>query len=117
MSTPFTIDRRRLLRGLGIGAASAIAYAAFGRSAIAIAADSTSKPLAVTTVNHLSYASQNYKVTRDFYIDLLGMRDVWDDGTKCQLDFGREDAPNSFYMTVGKPGTEPTIAHFAFGLP
>src|SRR3954468_18993922 len=112
MDAPCMIDRRRLLRGIGFGAASAIAYGALGRSAIAVAADSTSKPLAVTTVNHLSYASQNYKVTRDFYIDLLGMRDVWDDGTKCQLDFGPEDAPNSFYMTAAKPGTEPTIAHF-----
>ncbi|MGZ5121514.1 MAG: hypothetical protein ACXWC1_01860 [Burkholderiales bacterium] len=117
MGAPCTIDRRGILRGIGIGAATAIAYGAFGRSAIARAADSTNKPFAVTTVNHLSYSSQNYKPTRDFYVDLLGMRDVWDDGTKCQLDFGPEDAPNSFYMTGAKPGTEPTIAHFAFGLP
>src|SRR5215213_5763049 len=112
-----TIDRRQLLRGIGIGAATAIAYGAVGRSTIATAADTTNKAFAVTTVNHLSYSSQNYKVTRDFYVDLLGMRDVWDDGTKCQLDIGPEDAPNSFYMTTAKPGTEPTIAHFSFGLP
>ena len=117
MGAPCMIDRRRLLRGIGIGAATVIAYGTFGRPVIAMAADSTGKPLAVTTVNHLSYSSQSYKVTRDFYVELLGMRDVWDDNTKCQLDFGPEDAPNSFYMTAGKPGTEPTIAHFAFGLP
>lgn len=115
MHAPCTIDRRRFLRGIGISVATAVAYSAFGRWAIA--AEATRKPLAVTTVNHLSYSSQNYKVTRDFYVDLLGMRDVWDDGMKCQLDFGPEDAPNSFYMTAAKPGMAPTIAHFAFGLP
>jgi catechol 2,3-dioxygenase-like lactoylglutathione lyase family enzyme len=71
----------------------------------------------VTTVNHLSYASENYKVTRDFYVDLFGMRDVWDDGSKCQLDCGPEDAPNSFYLTPAKPGVAPAVAHFSFGLP
>jgi catechol 2,3-dioxygenase-like lactoylglutathione lyase family enzyme len=115
MAASCIIDRRRFLRSIGTGIATAITSGAFGRSAIA--AESAKKPLAVTTVNHLSYSSQNYKVTRDFYIDVLGMRDVWDDGTKCQLDFGPEEAPNSFYMTGAKPGAEPTIAHFAFGLP
>src|SRR4051812_3679206 len=108
MAASCIIDRRRFLRSIGTGIATAITYGAFGRSVIA--ADSAKQPLAVTTVNHLSYSSQNYKVTRDFYIDVLGMRDVWDDGTKCQLDFGPEEAPNSFYMTGAKPGTEPTIA-------
>ena len=71
---------------------------------------------AITTINHLSYASENYKVTRDFYVDLLGMRNVWDDGLKCQLDCGPEDAPNSFYLAAAKPGTAPTVAHFSFGV-
>jgi catechol 2,3-dioxygenase-like lactoylglutathione lyase family enzyme len=110
------IERRRLLRAIGIGAAAAVA-GALGRSAIAVAEEATSKAFAVTTVNHLSYSSQNYRVTRDFYVDLLGMRNVWDDGTKCQLDCGPENAPNSFYITGSKPGVEPTVAHFAFGLP
>jgi catechol 2,3-dioxygenase-like lactoylglutathione lyase family enzyme len=111
------VDRRRLLRGMGIAAATAVAYGAWGRAAIAFAADATTKAFAVTTVNHLSYSSQNYKVTRDFYVDLLGMRNVWDDGTKCQVDCGPEAAPNSFYITGAKPGAAPTVVHFAFGLP
>ena len=111
------VSRRRLLRAMGIGAAAATAYGASGRAATALAGEATNKAFAVTTVNHLSYASQNYRVTRDFYVDLLGMRDVWDDGTKCQLDCGPEDAPNSFYLTSAKPGMEPTVAHFSFGLP
>jgi catechol 2,3-dioxygenase-like lactoylglutathione lyase family enzyme len=110
-------DRRRVLRCIGVGAAAAVGCGALGRAAIAFAADASGKAFAVTTVNHLSYSSQSYKVTRDFYVDLFGMRNVWDDGMKCQLDCGPEDAPNSFYVTGAKPGMEPTIAHFAFGLP
>ncbi len=113
----YNIGRRRFLSGIGVGATAAVSYGALGRAAQALAADAVNKALAVTTVNHLSYSSQNYKVTRDFYVDLFGMRDVWDDGAKCQLDCGPEDAPNSFYMTQSKPGMEPTVAHFAFGLP
>jgi catechol 2,3-dioxygenase-like lactoylglutathione lyase family enzyme len=112
-----TIDRRRFVSGMGIAAVAAAAYGAVGRGAKAFAADAANKALAVTTVNHLSYASPDYKVTRDFYIDLLGMRDVWDDGTKCQLDCGPDDAPNTFYMTQSKPGVTPTVGHFSFGLP
>src|SRR5262249_52777502 len=39
------------------------------------------------------------------------------DGTKCQLDCGPEDAPNTFYLTGAKPGIAPTVGHFSFGLP
>jgi catechol 2,3-dioxygenase-like lactoylglutathione lyase family enzyme len=111
------IDRRRLLCGAGMVAGAAVACGALGRAAIALGANAMDKAFVVTTVNHLSYASPNYKVTRDFYVGLFGMRDVWDDGTKCQLDCGPEDAPNSFYLTQAKPGISPAVAHFAFGLP
>ncbi len=75
------------------------------------------KAFPVTTVNHLSYPSLDYRNTRDFYVDLLGMRTVWDDGTKCQVDCGPDSAPNSIYLTSGTPDTVPTVAHFSFGLP
>src|SRR4051812_44416997 len=114
--SPVTL-RRELLRSIGISAAAAIGYASFGRVPTVFAQDGHNKSFAVTTVNHLSYASENYKVTRDFYVDLLGMRNVWDDGTKCQVDCGPETAPNSFYLTPAKPGTPPTVGHFSFGLP
>ena len=110
-------ERRRFLHTMGIGAAAAAAYGAFGRTANVLADAPDNKAFAVTTVNHLSYASQDYKVTRDFYVDFFGMRDVWDDGSKCQLDCGPEDAPNSFYLTPAKPGTAPAVGHFSFGLP
>lgn len=71
----------------------------------------------VTTVNHLSYPSRDYRVTRDFYVSLFGLRDVWDDGAKCQLDCGPEDAPNSLYLTPPGPSMEAAVSHFSFGLP
>jgi catechol 2,3-dioxygenase-like lactoylglutathione lyase family enzyme len=116
------MDRRQILQALGLTATAAVASGALFRAATAFAAGAgrssdANKAFPVTTVNHLSYSSSNYKRTRDFYVDLLGMRTVWDDDTKCQLDCGPETAPNSIYLTSGKPGTEPTVAHFSFGLP
>ena len=109
--------RRRILQTMCLGATATVTYGALGPLASALAADALDNPLAVTTVNHLSYSSPNYKVTRDFYADLFGMRNAWDDGSKCQLDCGPENTPNSFYMTESKPGVQPTVAHFSFGLP
>jgi len=119
---PVSVNRRKLLQALGASGTAAVASAALFRAAATIAAGTgpsagTNRAFTVTTVNHLSYSSLNYKKTRDFYVDLLGMRVVWDDDTKCQLDCGPEDAPNSIYLTSGKPGTEPSIGHFSFGLP
>jgi catechol 2,3-dioxygenase-like lactoylglutathione lyase family enzyme len=122
MSNQFgTMGRRRLLQTLGLGATSAFGAMALPREAMALAMGAAQAPVnkafAVTTVNHLSYPSTDYKKVRDFYVDLLGMRAVWDDGTKCQVDCGPPSAPNSLYITTAQPNVKPTIAHFAFGLP
>src|SRR6185503_8334154 len=116
---PGAVDRRRALRGITIGAAAVVSSGVLGRAATGLAAEAAKKDqaFAVTTVNHLSYASRDYKLTRDFYVSLFGLRDVWDDGTKCQLDCGPEEAPNSFYLTAAAPNAEPTVGHYAFGLP
>jgi catechol 2,3-dioxygenase-like lactoylglutathione lyase family enzyme len=39
-------------------------------------------------LDHLSYQVQDYRVTRDFYAELLGMRVSNDDGRQCHLHFG-----------------------------
>ena len=105
---------------MGLSATWAFAMSALPGAATAFAAAAgqavANKAFAVTTVNHLSYPSRTKKV-RDFYVDLLGMRAVWDDDTKCQVDCGPPAAPNSIYITQAKPDVQPTIAHFAFGLP
>ena len=111
------ISRRQALSLMRLHASAILFGGSLHSMSTAHALDLPAQSLAVTTVNHLSYASQNYKLTRDFYVDFLGMRDVWDDGSKCQLDFGSIESPNSFYMTGAKPRAEPTIAHYGFGLP
>lgn len=75
------------------------------------------KEFPVVTVNHLSYPSLDYKKTRDFYVDLLGFRVVWDDGTKCQVDIGDAYEPNSMYLTTGTAANAGRLAHYGLGLP
>ena len=75
------------------------------------------KEFPVVTVNHLSYPSLDYKKTRDFYVDLLGFRVVWDDGTKCQVDIGDEYEPNSMYLTTGTAANAGRLSHYGLGLP
>jgi catechol 2,3-dioxygenase-like lactoylglutathione lyase family enzyme len=112
------ISRRQLFQTLGLGATAALAATALPRSLFAAAGgQAANKAFPVTTVNHLSYASTDYKKVRDFYVDFFEMRDVWDDGTKCQVDCGPKDAVNSIYITSAQPGAKPTVNHFAFGLP
>jgi catechol 2,3-dioxygenase-like lactoylglutathione lyase family enzyme len=113
-----TLSRRQLFQVLGMSATAALAAAALPRTLFASGAgQAANKSFPVTTVNHLSYASTDYKKVRDFYVDFFDMRDVWDDGTKCQVDCGPAAAVNSLYITSAQPGVKPNVAHFAFGLP
>ncbi len=76
------------------------------------------KSFPVSTVNHLNLTSANYARSRDFYVDLFGMRVVWDDGRQCALEFGSLTSPNGMYIRpLAKPGEKPTIGHMAFGIP
>ena len=115
------IDRRRFLEALGLTAGAALTLGAFPRAAGALAGTaqaSRGKPFTATTVNHLAISTPNYVKSRDFYVDVFGMRDAWDDGVKCQLDFGSASAPNSLYVVgQAKPGGTPAIGHYSFGLP
>ena len=74
------MNRRQLIQSL------AVAAAAGGAAAPAHAAES---PFKAVTVNHISYQVKDYRVTRDFYADLLGMQVKQDDGRRqCYLAFG-----------------------------
>jgi catechol 2,3-dioxygenase-like lactoylglutathione lyase family enzyme len=117
------VDRRRLIQGLGLGAAAAVAAAALSRAAtpmVAVAAQAVpagTKVFPVTHVNHLSLAVADYTKSRDFYVDLFGMRVVWDDGKGCALEFGSTTTPNGMYIrNVSKPGDKPTVNHIAYSL-
>jgi catechol 2,3-dioxygenase-like lactoylglutathione lyase family enzyme len=98
------MSRRQLIQSLALTATAASAAGAAPLAA-------TSPGFKATTVNHISYQVADYKRTRDFYADLLGMKVTQDDGTKqCYLSFG-----DTFLLPRnGRPGTAtPHVDHIA----
>jgi catechol 2,3-dioxygenase-like lactoylglutathione lyase family enzyme len=116
-------DRRQVLQALGLIATGAFAASAISQTAAvfaAVAAQSAArggKAFPVTTVNHLALSAANYAKSRDFYVDLFGMRVAWDDGKQCALEFGSVTSPNGMYIRSLRPGEKPTVGHMAFGIP
>src|SRR2546427_2501985 len=116
-------DRRQMLRALGLIATGAFAASVIPKAAAAFAASAAQraagggKAFPVTTVNHLALSAANYAKSRDFYVDLFGMRVAWDDGKQCALEFGSLTSPNGMYIRPLRPGEKPTVGHFAFGIP
>lgn len=76
------MNRRQLIQGLAM---AATASAAMFRGGNAFAAEGGLK---ATGVDHISYRVSDYKRTRDFYADVLGMSITDDTGTQCELRFG-----------------------------
>jgi catechol 2,3-dioxygenase-like lactoylglutathione lyase family enzyme len=66
-----------------------------------------------TAVNHISYGVPDYARTRDFYMDLFGMRLAFEDGLKCSLAFG--DPEDAIYVVRSASG--PVVGHYAFSAP
>lgn len=117
------IERRQLLKALGLIAGDLVfatpAMKAAEFSAIfAQSSNGGDKAFPVTTVNHLALSSHNYARSRDFYVDLFGMRVAWDDGRGCALEFGSLTSPNGIYIRpTASPAAKPAIGHIAFGIP
>jgi catechol 2,3-dioxygenase-like lactoylglutathione lyase family enzyme len=87
--------------------------------------------LKAVAFNHINYQVPDYAKVRDFYVNLLGMKVVWDDGKQCSVECG--DPPNAIYIRpLTKPldrpaGTGPSanwdaqmgqgnVDHFAFSI-
>jgi catechol 2,3-dioxygenase-like lactoylglutathione lyase family enzyme len=111
------MNRRQLIGSLALAATAAAVAGPAASVAWAAQASAGVRTFPVTTVNHLSYDASDYARTRDFYVDLLGMRVVWDDGRRCALEFGSLTSPNGIYLRSADSGAKPTINHIAFGLP
>jgi catechol 2,3-dioxygenase-like lactoylglutathione lyase family enzyme len=117
------IDRRALLRALGSGAAGAFAAGAIGNGFAVVGARQAAAPppprkaFPVTTMNHVRYEGTDYVKTRDWYVDLFGMRIAWDNGRQCALEFGDLTTPEGLYIRNVEPGAKPDIDHFGFGIP
>ena len=75
------LSRRQLIQSLALAAVAAAAPAG--------AAAQGQRGFRTTRLDHLSYQVRDYKRTRDFYSDLMGMSVVGDDGKGyCQLQYG-----------------------------
>ena len=117
------LNRRDLIKAMGWTASAVLSANVFPEFVPAFAqntpqsAASGTRVFPVTTVNHLSCAVADYARSRDFYVDLFGMRLVWDDGKGCALEFGSLTSPNGVYIrSVSKPGEKPTVNHIAYGI-
>ena len=97
------MSRRQLIQSLAMAASVA------GATMAASAAEG--KGFKAVTVNHISYQVADYTKTRDFYVDLLGMKVSQDTGRQCNLAFG-----NSFLLPRnGRSGVAtPRVDHIAY---
>ena len=93
------INRRQLVKNLAVAAAAAIGVGA----PAAVAQGSGGKGFKTVSLNHISYQVKDYRVTRDFYADLMGMTVKQDnDRNQCYLTFG-----DSFLIPRnGRPGPD-----------
>src|SRR3979490_3605825 len=105
------IDRRQLMQALGIAATGALVSSAAPKAA-AFAASAAQMGTASGTgfkavaYNHINYQVAEYAKVRDFYVNMFGMKCVWDDGKQCSVEFG--DPPNAIYI---RPLTRSIVLH------
>jgi catechol 2,3-dioxygenase-like lactoylglutathione lyase family enzyme len=64
------------------------------------------KSLKSIAVNYMSYNVADYGKSRDFYMELLGMKKTFDDGKQCALEFGDPAAPNGLFIRNVKTSGE-----------
>src|SRR5215831_12515020 len=96
------MNRRQLIQSI----AAAAAVAGAGSAAAA-----EGKGFKAVTVNHISYQVADYAKTRDFYVDLLGMKVSGDTGRQCNLSFG-----DTFLLprNARQGTTPPRVDHIAY---
>jgi catechol 2,3-dioxygenase-like lactoylglutathione lyase family enzyme len=100
------ITRRQLIRSLTMTAAAA------GMAPQVVQAQTKLKAVAV---NHISYQVADYAKTRDFYVDLLGMQPLHDDGRTVRLTFGADETC-LVPRTARAGAATPHIDHMAYTL-
>jgi catechol 2,3-dioxygenase-like lactoylglutathione lyase family enzyme len=100
------MSRRQLVQALALGMAGAAAPARGG------AVSAPRSGLKAVAINHISYEVADYRRTRDFYADLLGMQISGDDGQQCFLKFGED----SFLIArnAREQGAAPLVDHLCY---
>ena len=85
------MSRRHLIQSLAaLGAAAALPGRLPARPTLAARPAPALKGFKTIALDHISYQVKDYRVTRDFYADLMGMKVSDDDPqrTQCYLHFG-----------------------------
>ena len=121
------IDRRHVIQALGFGATAALAASAVPKVASAFASRAlpatmarSNKDLKAVGWDHLSFDVMDVAKSRDWYVDLFGMKVTWDDGTpnkpptNSELDFGAPLLLDSLYVRKTKPGQNTMVDHLAW---
>lgn len=68
-----------------------------------------------TAVNHISYGVSDVPRTRDFFMDVFGMKCVFDDGIRCSVAFGSPE--HAIYITPSRrPDKSAYVDHLAFSV-
>jgi catechol 2,3-dioxygenase-like lactoylglutathione lyase family enzyme len=106
------LTRRQLIQGMAVAAAAVWGP---GRAA----ADAAAKGFTTMSLDHISYQVADYKRTRDFYADLMGMT-VSDDNGRSQCFLHFDDAlliaRNKFQRPGAQadPDPKPLVDHIAY---
>lgn len=83
------MNRRQLIQSIAIAATAAMGGAASAQTPAGQSAGVKDSPFKTVELDHISYQVKDYRVTRDFYAELMGMEVKNDNGkTQCELYFG-----------------------------
>lgn len=103
---PNQLDRRKAIQLLAVGATASLAASAGAEQLTTLARfplpANSAAPFRAVAFNHINYQVGDYAKVRNFYVEMFGMKPVWDDGRQCSVEFG--DPPNAIYI---RPLTRP----------
>jgi catechol 2,3-dioxygenase-like lactoylglutathione lyase family enzyme len=108
------MNRRQLIQNLAVAAA-----AVWAPTAGSTQVSAQGQGFKTVTLDHISYQVADYKRTRDFYADLMGMKVTDDNGTsQCQLHFADSLLlPRNRRQRPGEPvdpNPKPLVDHIAY---
>ena len=83
------LNRRQLVQSLALAATAAMGGTVSAQTPAGQSSGTKDSPFKTVELDHISYQVTDYRVTRDFYADLMGMEVKNDNGkTQCELYFG-----------------------------
>jgi catechol 2,3-dioxygenase-like lactoylglutathione lyase family enzyme len=106
------VNRRQLIQNLALAFSAAMGGKALAQTPAGQSAGTKDSPFKTVDLDHISYQVSDYRVTRDFYADLMGMEVKNDNGkTQCELYFGNSMLlPRNRSRAAGREGAGSTPA-------